>query len=58
MSIISKLLAGFVILLIMVVVGLNLYLSYKLSPEIRDCIEYTGYSREECELSNGITSEQ
>lgn len=58
MSIISKLLAGFVILLIMVVVGLNLYLNYKLSPEIRDCIEYTGYSREECELSNGITSEQ
>ncbi len=58
MNILSKFLAGLVILLIIVIIGLNQYLNYKLSPEIRDCIEFTGYSREECELSNGITSEQ
>ncbi len=57
MSTLSKIFAIIVIILIIVVIGLNLYLNRELEPEVRDCITFTDYTREECELSQGITSE-
>ncbi len=53
MTTLSKVLVVLVIILIIVVAVLNIYLNNNLEPAVRQCIMYTDYSREDCDLYQG-----